>query len=406
MTLVCAPVKKWPAVRSVDLYEFTEGAVKIIFDREEHIRFIDIDWKEKAPSHLDHLIVSYHNFQETPDLDEIFAKMRARHPKACYYKLATFATSTLDALHMLHFQKKHPNVIGLCMGEKGSVTRILAPVMGAPIAYAPLEDGDKNALGQLLWSELSCIYRFRELNSSTQIFGLIGDPVRQSIGHLFHNDQFRQRQANGVYVKMPLKAGELKLFFEMIQDLPIIGLSVTAPLKEEVIPYLQPLAKKWQPIGAVNTVYRTKAGWEGVNTDGPAAADSLGTTKNKQVVLLGAGGAAKAIAYELIKRGAIVTIVNRTFEKGKQLAAYLGCKFSEKIPSYDILVNATSSPDPLSMHNIIPGATLMDIAIEPTPFLEKALSQACHTIDGFPMYFKQASMQAALFQSLLASISS
>ncbi|MBP7074645.1 MAG: type I 3-dehydroquinate dehydratase [Rhabdochlamydiaceae bacterium] len=368
MKLVCAPVKKWPKSRPVDLYEFTEGTKKLLYDKEEKLRFIDIDWK--APARSDsNLIVSYHNFDETPDLNEVLSQMKARHPKAQFYKIAAFANSTLDTLRMVHFQRSHKNVIGISMGEKGILTRILSP-----FTYAPLSEEDKNAPGQLLWSELETIYHYRSLNSETRLYGLLGNPVKQSIGHLYHNDRFFQKNMNAVYVKLLVLPEELPAFFEAIQDLPFWGFSVTAPLKEKIIEG-----------SIINTIYRTKNGWENCNTDGKAAADVLGDIAEKKIVILGVGGAAKAIGAELIKRKAKITFLRRHME----------------IPPYDILINASSSGDPDFKDHFIPGTIVMDISIRTTPFLMRAKARGCDIMDGLPMFFGQAALQSEIWSRIL-----
>jgi 3-dehydroquinate dehydratase / shikimate dehydrogenase len=400
MTLVCAPTRNKISCKSVDLYELTEGSSKFLYDLNHKLQWIDIDWQEIAPS-FNHVIVSYHNFDQTPDLELVLLQMKAKHPGARYYKLATWASSTVDALRMLHFQRQHPEVIGLCMGEKGELTRILAPVVGCPIMYAPLSDEDRNAPGQLLWSKLKTIYHFRQLSPSTRIYGLIGDPVSHSIGHLFHNDQFREHQ-DAVYVKMCVTAQELPNFFQHIEDLPIAGLSVTAPLKEKLFPFLSTMSKEAQEIGAINTVIRTPKGWAGFNTDGKAAASSLmsfGNVKGKKVVILGAGGAARAVAYELIRQQAMVTLIHRNREKGQMVAQQLGCLFAQEISPYDILVNATASPDPVKEHVFTADTIVMDLSIATTPFLQKARISGCQTVDGLPMYFHQALAQRQIWMS-------
>ncbi len=365
MKLLCAPVKKWPQKRPADLYEFMEGNRKLLYDKNEKLRFVDIDWQEKIDL-LPNLILSYHNFNETPDLEPLLAEMKRRTPSACYYKIATFANSILDALRMIHFQRKHPEVIGICMGEKGTLTRILSP-----FTYAPLSEDDKNAPGQLLLSELETIYHWRSINAETKLFALLGNPVKQSIGHLYHNDRFRQNQMNAIYVKLLVTAEELPAFFEAIEALPFNGFSVTAPLKERIVPG-----------EIINTIYRTDNGWSYCNTDGVAAAQVVGEIQGKQVVILGTGGAAKALAKSFREKGAQTTLLKRQME----------------IPSYDVLVNATSSGDPDFKDHFIPGTTVMDISIRTTPFLHRAEVKGCITIDGLPMYFAQALLQSEIWQ--------
>jgi 3-dehydroquinate dehydratase/shikimate dehydrogenase len=397
MTLLCAPVKQLKATDKVDLQEIDEGSCKTI---QGKANYIDVDWKTKTlPSGK--IIVSYHNFEETPDLEDVLKTLQEAHPQAHFYKIATMARSTLDSFRMMEFLQKHPKMIGLCMGELGTVTRICAPIFDVPLMYAPLVEEDKNAPGQLLVDQLQEIYHFKLLNQETKIFGLIGDPVHRSIGHLFHNDFFRTHSRNAVYVKMVVKPEELAQFFGSIKKLPFAGLSVTAPLKEAVLPFIDVIDPKAKAIGAVNTLAFRKGKIYGSNTDGDAALDVLGDVQNKTLVVLGAGGAAKAIIYTAIKRGCHVVIVNRTPEKAEELAHQMGCAWSPKVPPYDILVNTTSSSMPIDAQDILPGKTVMDIAVYETEFFKEAQRKGCFVLNGFPMFFQQALAQQAIWKAEL-----
>lgn len=392
---LCAPAKQLFLTEKADFIELDHGTHKTLY-QQGRARYIDVDWKTPVlpPGNV---IVSYHNFEETPNLEAILKILHMKHPKAYLYKIATMARSTLDSLRMLEFLKRHPGIIGLCMGDLGSITRICAPIFQVPMMYAPLVEEDKNAPGQLLIDQLCEIYQFRALNPETKIYGLIGDPVFRSIGHLFHNDAFRKAQKNGVYLKMVVKPDELAEFFEIAKKLPFAGLSVTAPLKEAVLPYVDVLDLEAKAIGAVNTLTFKDGQVYGANTDGNAAIDVLGNVKNKTIVLLGAGGSARAIGYNAHQRGAKVVVVNRTSSKAEELARYLGCEWNEKIPSYDILVNATTSSMPVLAEHIHEGRTVMDIALYETEFLKTAREKNCSCLDGFPMFFQQAAAQQAIW---------
>jgi 3-dehydroquinate dehydratase/shikimate dehydrogenase len=392
MTKLCAPVNKFQLTEKVDLVETPD---KTIYQHGK-ARYVDIDWKTPTLPPGD-VIVSYHNYEETPNLEAILKILQMKHPKAHLYKIATMAQSTLDSLRMLEFLQRHPGIIGLCMGDFGSLTRICAPIFQVPIMYAPLSEEDKNAPGQLLLDQLCEIYQFRALNLETKIYGLIGDPVSRSIGHLFHNDAFRKAQINGVYLKMVVKPDQLAEFFALAKKLPFAGLSVTAPLKEAVLPYVDVLDSEAKAIGAVNTLTFKDGKVYGANTDGNAAVDVLGSVRNKTLVMLGAGGSAKAIGYVAHKRGGKVVIVNRTSSKAEALARDLGCKCSKKIPSYDILVNATTSAMPVLAEDIQEGKMVMDIALYETELLKTACEKNCRCLDGFPMYFQQAAAQQAIW---------
>jgi 3-dehydroquinate dehydratase/shikimate dehydrogenase len=392
MTQLCAPVKQ---LLSSDKVELVETPDKIIY-QQGRARYVDVDWKTAVLPEGD-VIVSYHNFEETPNLEAILKILQMKHPKPKFYKIATMARSIVDSLRMLEFLQRHPGIIGLCMGDLGAVTRICAPIFQVPMMYAPLVEEDKNAPGQLLVDQLCEIYQFRALNTETKIYGLIGDPVFRSIGHLFHNDAFRKAEKNAVYLKMVVKSDELDEFFRLAKKLPFAGLSVTAPLKEAVLEYVDVLHPEAKAIGAVNTLTFKDGKVYGTNTDGDAAVDVLGNVKNKTVVVLGAGGSARAIGFVAKKRGAKVVIVNRTSSKAEVLARDLGCQWSSKIPSYDILVNATTSPMPVLAEDIQEGKQVMDIALYETEFLKAARKKNCSCLDGFPMYFQQAFAQQAMW---------
>ncbi len=315
-------------------------------------------------------ILSYHNFTETPqDLEAIYSSMKTR--PAFAYKIACFANSTIDALRMLLFSKKYADVSAICMGEKGEWARVLGPVVGNVIDYACIKE--KTAAGQLTVSEMVEIYRYRKLNRETAIYGLIGDPVSQSQGHLFHNARF---VTNAVYVKMIVKGEELGQFFPLVKELGFRGLSVTMPLKTAVIPFIKTESE------SVNTICLERM--EGISTDGQGALDAIGDVRDKAVLILGAGGAAIAIADIARKRGANVWIHNRT---PKNLGYPIGIP-----PHYDIVINCTPNGDPSVLKA---GILAMDIVYVPreTDFLKKAKLLGCQVVYGDEMFFNQAALQ-------------
>jgi 3-dehydroquinate dehydratase / shikimate dehydrogenase len=344
-------------------------------------------------------ILSYHNFQETPrDLGVIYEEM-AKVP-VYGYKMAALAVSTNDALRLLLFGREHPQVSVISMGEKGEFARVLGPVCGNLIDYACLDADQKTAPGQLTVKELVDVYDYHKLNPSTHLYGLIGDPVSASKGHLYHNQIYQQ----SVYVKMNVKAEELSTFFPLVIEMGFRGLSVTMPLKEKVLPFLQSIDSKAKQIGAVNTILIKERGLSGYNTDGSGALDAIEKhvfVAGKKVVLIGAGGAARAIAFEAYQRGAHVLILNRTFQKARELAMEVGCQSGRlsEIPSeYDILINCTPDLLAIDSKKILPSALLMDVVYVPreTPLLQKAASLGCQVVYGDEMFFNQAAAQIEL----------
>lgn len=349
------------------------------------------------------IVISYHNFKEVPDLENIYSAM-SKYP-AYTYKIAIMPHSTSEALKALLFARKDPKVSIICMGGYGTFTRILGPINKNLVNYASLDRAQQTAPGQVSIQELEGIYHYHTLNPKTALYGLIGDPVDKSIGHVHHNSVFEKRHINALYVKMTVKKEELSDFFPLAQKIGFQGLSVTMPLKESVIPFVDHLDDKARQIGAVNTLLFKEGAIFGTNTDGSGALDAIekkGPVSGKKVVVLGSGGASKAISFEAKQRGADVLILNRTKQKAKEMAASFHCEAGDltEMPShYDVLINCTPDPVPIDPRLIIRSALVMDIVYSPknTPFLLKAQELGCQIVYGEEMFFKQAGAQTAFW---------
>lgn len=358
------------------------------------------------------ILCSYHNFEETPqDLEGLFAKMRTL--PAFAYKIATRALSTLDALRMVRFVQEKTaegeRLSGICMGEEGSITRILGPAMGNFLDYASLEEGEESAPGQLTVEELLSLYHYKSLNTQTALYALIGDPVDKSVGHFAHNGWMKALHINAVYVKMAIKPEELSACFPLIKAIGMRGLSITMPLKESLLPYLDQIDPQAEKIGAINTLLFEKGRCRGYNTDGEAALEALEQkvkVKGKKIVLIGAGGAAKAIAFAAKQRGARLVILNRSSEKAEKLAEEVGERGGglEEIArewkeGYDILINTSAVLLPIDPQFILPQALVMDIHTLPknTPFLLEAKKRGCKVVYGYEMFINQAVRQVEIW---------
>jgi 3-dehydroquinate dehydratase/shikimate dehydrogenase len=349
-------------------------------------------------------ILSYHNFQETPtDLEALYHVMK--NSTAYGYKIAAMVHSTNDALKMLLFAKSHNNLSVICMGEKGKFARVLGPVVGNQIDYASLIAKEQTASGQLTVSELMEFYHYSSLNEKTAIYGLIGDPIDKSLGYVYHNRVFRERDVNAVYVKMCVKPEELAEFIPLAARLGIKGLSVTMPLKEKIFSFLDEIQPAMKQIGAVNTLLFKDGKIKGANYDGEGALDALekkSVVRGKKVVLLGAGGAARAIAFEAKRRGAAVVILNRTVQRAKELAAELSCDAGaiDELPdAYDILINCTPNLMPIDPQLIKAKIVVMDVINSPseTAFLTAASLKECELVYGKEMFLNQAAKQTAFW---------
>ncbi len=353
-------------------------------------------------------ILSYHNFERTPqDLESIVEKMRIEG--AYGYKLAAKAQSTLDALRMLLFVQEMTDrgekVTGISMGEYGIPTRILGPIVGNMIDYTFWKN-PVPGIGQIGIKELLGRYRYRKLTRGSPIYALLGDPVDQSLSHITHNHVLEKLGWEGVYCKMRLRPNELELFKQFAEHLPFRGLSVTMPLKEKCVVFEQ------NPRNIpINTIVIDQ-GWKGHNTDGVGALDLIERREKVQgrlVLILGAGGTARAIAQEARRRGADLLIYNRTIEKAEILAREVEGKVWGKEGKflYDILVNCTNvgmvpqeQHSPFEKEDLLPGTLVMDVVASPpmTKFLLEAQGKGCRIISGGELFARQAAWQFALWK--------
>lgn len=345
------------------------------------------------------LILSYHNFKETPsDLEAIYAQMQ--QPFIALYKMTCTACSTLDSFRMLEFMRSHRRLWGMCMGERGSITRILGPIMGSPWTFASLSQEEQSAPGQLTVKELRSTYGVHCLSKRSAVYGLIGGTVNQSISHDTHNKVMQELEIDAVYVKMAIDHDELGDALLWAKKLGIKGLSITMPHKESILSFLDEIEAQAKAIGAVNTICFHEGRAIGYNTDGIGALDAMEkktAVRGKRVTILGAGGAARAITYEALSRGASVLLLNRTRAKALVLAKEFNIEGGglEDISHYDILINTTPNPVPIAHKAILPHKIVMDIHTLPqyTPFLQHAEAHGCTLVFGYEMFINQAAEQ-------------
>jgi 3-dehydroquinate dehydratase / shikimate dehydrogenase len=364
------------------------------------------------------LIVSYHNMKSTPqDLDALLLLMREAAPGGDIFKVATYAVSSCDALRMISFAQKAPGpFIGVCMGEKGAVTRVSAPMMRCWGTYAALGKGKATAEGQMTAEEMVDIYRYREITKDTRLCALIGDPVTLSRGHIYHNKVFHENKRDILYIKIQLDLKDLSEFFALARTMPFVGMSVTMPLKEAVISYFEKVDGVAEEIGALNTICFRDGKMEGYNTDGVGAFDAIEkkcSVEGKRVIVVGAGGTARALVHEAQRRGAEVVIINRTYERAQQIAELYG---AEAIPfsrlkevmslGYDVVINATSvgmathAEDSIVEEEwFLPGTIAFDVVSVPekTLFLSCAEQARCSIVTGKEMFRCQADLQQKLW---------
>ncbi|MCP4716250.1 MAG: type I 3-dehydroquinate dehydratase, partial [Deltaproteobacteria bacterium] len=272
------------------------------------------------------IIVSYHNFSETPaDVSNIHSALTATG--ADIIKIATYANSLQDSMRILDLLKiSDRDMIAIAMGEKGEISRILAPLFGAYLTFASLAAGSESAPGQIPVETMKNIFRIHEINPGFHLYGIIGNPVNKSKGFRIHNRLFRHYGLNNLYLNFLVD--DLPEFIEHIAP-KLSGFSVTMPHKQAILKYLDEIDPLAHTIGAVNTVTNRDGILHGFNTDLTGALQPIlkhTSIEGKQVTLLGAGGAARAIAVGILDQGGSLTILNRTVAKAKALARDLGCQ--------------------------------------------------------------------------------
>ena len=362
-------------------------------------------------------IISYHDFRETPaDLDAVYERLAGMDPDII--KIATMAHQPHDNVRMLRLVRdaKIPTV-GMCMGDIGTPSRILAGRFGAPFTYATFHHERSLAPGQLSYRQMRAIYDYDRINDETEVFGVIADPVGHSLSPIIHNVSFRKMGMNRVYLPFRVPREDLAPFIADCEEMGIKGLSVTIPHKEGIVDLLNDSDDASKGIGAANTVVFSDGGVAtGYNTDCKAATESviemLGEEglRGRPTVILGSGGVAKAAAFGLTKAGADVTIVGRNIEKTKELAINLECKSAEWGERHNLTCSLLVNGTPVGMHPNVDetpyekqflkrGMVVFDTVYNPeqTLLIKNAREQQCRTITGVDMFIRQAAEQFELF---------
>src|ERR1700740_1882100 len=269
------------------------------------------------------LILSFHDFHATKKLDETLAKME-RYP-ADFYKVVSTATTLSDNVAMMKFLEKQSDrhsLVGLCMGEQGIISRVLGVRAGSAFTFAAVSPGEQTGPGQVTAQDLRSVYRIEQVDVATRVYGVAGDPVSHSLSPIIMNTALRRENVNAVYLALHPKT--LKDLLTCVREIPIHGLSITMPYKEAILQYLDNTDSHTTKIGACNTVVRAQDGkLYGFNTDTAGVVRPLEqriALEGARILVLGAGGAARAAVFGLKERGCEVFILNRTPAPAQQLA--------------------------------------------------------------------------------------
>ena len=353
------------------------------------------------------VVLSVHDFHATKKLDETLAKMEV-YP-ADFYKIVSTATTLYDNVAMMKFLEKQSDrhsLVALCMGEQGIISRVLGVRAGSAFTFAAVSPDERTAPGQVTAQDLRSVYRIDQVDVATRVYGVAGDPVAHSLSPIIMNTALRRENVNAVYVALHAKT--LKDLLACVRDIPIHGLSITMPYKEAILEHLDNTDSHTTKIGACNTVVRAQDGkLYGFNTDTAGVARPLEqrlALEGARVLVLGAGGAARAAVFGLKERGSEVFILNRTAGPAQKLARQAKARTIKrpdlKKLTFDVIVNATpvgmtnTRETPLN-ENEINAKYVFDMVYDPaeTRFLKAAKDRGAQIIPGIEMFVHQAARQ-------------
>jgi 3-dehydroquinate dehydratase/shikimate dehydrogenase len=354
------------------------------------------------------LMISYHDFTTTKDLEGIFERIRPYEPE--FIKIVSTAKTLSDNVTMMRFLERTrdlASVVGICMGEQGVISRVLGLRAGSAFTFAAAHAGEETGPGQITARTLEETYRIDHLDAATKVYGVAGNPIKHSLSPLMLNTAFRRETVNAVF--LALQTNKLTDLLTLVREVPISGLAVTMPLKEEILAHLEKTDPLSEKVGACNTVVRSQDGkLYGFNTDVAAVVRPLERRlqlRGAKVLVMGAGGAARAAVFGLKDKGAEVFVMNRTPEAAQKLARQAKAKSIKKEAlaktSFDVIINAT----PSGMQGVKPASILeakeinarvvFDLVYNPidTPLIRAAREKGIAVITGVEMFVHQGARQ-------------
>eukprot|EP01018_Ginkgo_biloba_P017350 Gb_24244 [translate_table: standard] len=377
------------------------------------------------------IIVSNHNYQSTPSLEDLSHLVaRIQSTGADIVKIATTATNITDVARIFRvLANSQVPILALVMSERGLISRLLCPKFGGYLTFGSLEAGKESAPGQPTLTDLINTYRIRDLGRETKVFGLVGNPVGHSKGPILHNRAFGEIGIDAMYV--PFLVDDVAEFLKVYSSPDFAGFSITIPHKEAALECCDEVDPVARSIGAVNTIVRRQSDGKliGYNTDYGSAISAIedvlkgkinsgDCTNNSPLsgrlfLVVGAGGAGKALAFGAKQKGARVVIANRNYERAKALASLVGGEAIplDKLDSFCpeagmILANTTSmgmhpnvNQTPVSKEALAAYSVVFDAVYTPkwTRLLQEAQEVGASVVSGMEMFIRQAMEQFELF---------
>ena len=363
------------------------------------------------------LIVSYHDFHKTPALGATYRRL-ARLPVQVV-KIATQARYLRDNLQIRRLLKANrrraPRLVALAMGAPGMPSRLLSLHWGSAFTYAAPFNHSPAAAGQIPAEVMRSVYRVDRLDSGTQLYGVLGSHASLSLSPAMQNAAFQAKHVSAVF--LPCQTHQLSDFLTFARELELQGFAITMPYKRAILralDWVDPLAHR---IGACNTVAVQRGRWLGWNTDAAAVVEVL--TKRlrlagSRILILGAGGAARAAAYAVRAEGAEVVIAARREQAARTLARGLAAQVVPWASAEGLEVDAVINATPVGMYPHVDTTPIdlarlrvrvvFDMVYYPltTRFLNEARGRGLTTISGLEMLVAQGARQFEIWTGLAA----
>ncbi len=423
-------------------YESGESSRTMLFARalafadqnpSKNFAYVDFEEDFRIPSLQDgaiafgtRIIRSYHNMNGT--ISNLAEKIESMCSSTYEIpKIAVKVNSLSELTAFFREVKKLPEQdrIFCAMGSEGVPSRILSYKLKSFLTYttAPENMNNTKQLNHLDPVTLCDVYHFRSLNENTKIFGITGYPLLKTLSPEIHNKGYELHKMNAVFV--PVRSASIQEAVEFADTVDIQGMAVTVPHKEAVLDYVKEVSEVVGDIGACNTILKRDGYWYGYNTDAGGFREALQEFIEREkipryfkVAIIGAGGAAKAVAYTIKKLGGKACIFNRTLSKAKSLAQTYGFSYaglSEEsvgvLEKYSSLIIQTTSKgmgseepsnvqnDPIWFYKFMGTEKLFDIVYEPeiTPVMKRASDAGCKVSNGYPMLKYQGYRQFKIF---------
>lgn len=378
---------------------------------ENGFDFVDCDiesWEKLSDSMIEEkerLVLSYHNFNDAIFSEHLLRVFQENPAKV--KKIALMPHDSAQAFLCLNrFERVEGKKVLVLMGGMGQWSRIAYKNFDSEWSYFCLHEiAPGQVSAQKLLSE-----HYPIGNKETTIFGILGNPVEHSLSPKVHNLYFKKRQINAQYLRFPSE--DLSSFFYSLPDF-VGGLSVTMPHKQAVMTYCNELDPVAKACGSVNTLKRNKNGFTGYNTDALGLRFAIETrVENWQeydLLIVGAGGVARAALSIFCDFQEKITIVNRTKDKAQYLANEFGVNFCEisDLPKLDntIVIQATACgmgedvSSPIDVELLSKSSVLFETVYFPshTPMVHHALKLGAQVIYGQDLFIAQAIEQQKIW---------